>query len=203
MKQSLLILSLLALLVSCRSIVPTTVYYKDGTQEEGISRLTERKKNTFTVPFKSKETGRKQRLNADNVEKVEFRHSVDNYFGHIGIYRFVPIEYKIKPILVREIASGDKLSMYLNTYRRSSSYTDYSGQRYRKDVQKEKFYVMDVNKEKAFLYLPLWHGNKMKEKFTELGAECPVIRKEMKKELDYNSVDVIIRLIDLYSYYCN
>ena len=79
MKQSLLILSLLALLVSCRSIVPTTVYYKDGTQEEGISRLTERKKNTFTVPFKSKETGRKQRLNADNVEKVEFRHSVDNY----------------------------------------------------------------------------------------------------------------------------
>ena len=53
---------------------------------------------------------------------------------------------------------------------------------------------MDVNKEKAFLYSPLWHGKKMKEMFTELGLECPALREEMKMDLDYTSVGLIIRL---------
>ena len=203
MKNTLFVISLLALLVSCRSVVPTTVYYKDGTKEEGVSRLKGNKKNIFTLPFKSKETGQKQRLDAYNVEKLEFQNSADNYFGHIGIYRFVPIEYKIKPILVKEIASGDKLSMYLNTFRRSSSYIDNSGEIYMNDEQKEKLYVMDVNKEKAFLYSPLWHGKKMKKMFTEFGAECPALREEMKMDLDYTSVGLIIRLIAIYNDYCN
>ena len=91
----------------------------------------------------------------------------------MGIYRFAHIQYMAQPISVREIAFGDKLNMYLNTYKHSSSTTSSEGVRTLTDRLKMKLYVKDIDTNKALLYSPRWHGKNRKAKFGDLELNCP------------------------------